>query len=370
MNKKRWAILIVLALVNLLLFVAIIRSLMDGNGAGSETANGGEVQSAEEPSETDISAMSFSIDVEGQELEDDEDAGSEEVVDGSTVDESEVGSEYESAQEHTHESTPTPTPTATPSPETTPVMVFYVIISRDENGDILDRQTKVGEIGETVSAEAESRDGFTVDNSEQSIVLSRYEAENVITFYYKKIRVVSYTIRCVDEDGSLLGKEEYSGEVGSTIYLTAPEQEGYIPLQDVKNITLSRDEEDNTVIFKYKEEIQEVDPEDEYILPYSDSRYYSREELEALDDDMLQMAINEIYARHGRKFDTKSIREYFESKSWYKGKIKPADFDGKESQYFNKYEEANRKLMVDIRDDRNKKKKQEDDKKKNQKKKR
>ena len=64
------------------------------------------------------------------------------------------------------------------------------------------------------------------------------------------------------------------------------------------------------------------------------------------------MAINEIYARHGRKFDTPEIRAYFENQKWYKGTIDPGDFDGNEAAYFNKYELANRELMAKIRDER------------------
>lgn len=92
-----------------------------------------------------------------------------------------------------------------------------------------------------------------------------------------------------------------------------------------------------------------------YILPDSNSRLYSREELERLDNYTLQMAINEIYARHGRKFKTDSIREYFEGKTWYKGTIDPNDFDGNEGNYFNEYEAANRELMARIRASREEK---------------
>ena len=95
---------------------------------------------------------------------------------------------------------------------------------------------------------------------------------------------------------------------------------------------------------------------EEYILYDSNSRLYSKAELEKLDDTTLQMAINEIYARHGRKFDTKDIREYFEKKSWYRGTIDPKDFDGREKEYFNKFEEGNRQTMVEIRDERTLKK--------------
>ena len=90
----------------------------------------------------------------------------------------------------------------------------------------------------------------------------------------------------------------------------------------------------------------------EYILADSGSRYYTREELEELDDYSLQMAINEVYARHGRKFDTDSIRDYFESKSWYQGTIDPEVFDAEDTDYFNEYEEANNALLAEIRSER------------------
>lgn len=92
--------------------------------------------------------------------------------------------------------------------------------------------------------------------------------------------------------------------------------------------------------------------EDEYILFDSNTRYYTKEEIEMLDDWTLQMAINELYARHGRKFDLKSIRDYFEGKSWYEGVIEPKDFDGHEEELLNDYEEKNRKIMVEVRNAR------------------
>lgn len=86
-----------------------------------------------------------------------------------------------------------------------------------------------------------------------------------------------------------------------------------------------------------------------YILPGSDSRYYSWGDLDALDNDTLQMAINELYARHGRRFETESIRTYFENKSWYKPSLDPSAIDGNEDVYFNEYEKANYQLLIQVR---------------------
>lgn len=110
------------------------------------------------------------------------------------------------------------------------------------------------------------------------------------------------------------------------------------------------------------DETGEEDPEEDemasyatdsgYILADSDKRAYSREELSRLDDYSLQMAINEIYARHGRKFDSPEIRDYFENKTWYQGTVDPEDFDGTENSRFNEYEIRNRELLAKIRDER------------------
>ena len=104
---------------------------------------------------------------------------------------------------------------------------------------------------------------------------------------------------------------------------------------------------------KEKEAAEKKDATDSsYLLPESDSRYYTYEELNGLDDASLQLAINEIYARHGRIFETESIREYFENKTWYNGTIAPENFDGNEGAYFNSWESANRELLAQIRDSR------------------
>lgn len=58
----------------------------------------------------------------------------------------------------------------------------------------------------------------------------------------------------------------------------------------------------------------------DYILPDSSNSYVSDSELEGLSKDELAKARNEIYARHGYIFHkNQEMKNYFESKSWYKG---------------------------------------------------
>lgn len=71
---------------------------------------------------------------------------------------------------------------------------------------------------------------------------------------------------------------------------------------------------------------EETESNQDYILPDSSSRILSDSEVSVLSKEELRLARNEIYARHGRKFDDVQLQSYFDSKSWYKGTIDPADF--------------------------------------------
>lgn len=64
----------------------------------------------------------------------------------------------------------------------------------------------------------------------------------------------------------------------------------------------------------------------EYILPQSTQRLLLSSELESLSSRELLLARNEIYARHGRRFQDQEIQSYFDQKSWYQGSVEPEDF--------------------------------------------
>ncbi len=56
----------------------------------------------------------------------------------------------------------------------------------------------------------------------------------------------------------------------------------------------------------------------DYILPNSSTGYVTDAQLKSLTASELNIAKNEIYARHGREFKNESLQKYFNSKSWYK----------------------------------------------------
>ena len=87
-----------------------------------------------------------------------------------------------------------------------------------------------------------------------------------------------------------------------------------------------------------------------YIFPYATERLIARGEYESLDAATLRLAINEIYARHGRQYDTQDLNAYFSSKSWYRPQYSKSEFDKIESQVLNSYERENVKILTGYRD--------------------
>ncbi len=99
----------------------------------------------------------------------------------------------------------------------------------------------------------------------------------------------------------------------------------------------------DTIKIKDEYVVSEFSSTDDYILPQSSSQYITENDLKSLTGNEIQMAINEIYARHHRKFVLTEVQDYFNSKAWYEGYIEAADFD---ASILNEYEGANIGLMV------------------------
>lgn len=68
--------------------------------------------------------------------------------------------------------------------------------------------------------------------------------------------------------------------------------------------------EDNPYYACYKEY-------DSYVLPESSNFYINRTQLSELTKEELTIALQEIYARHGRVFNDSDLQAYFDARSWY-----------------------------------------------------
>lgn len=80
----------------------------------------------------------------------------------------------------------------------------------------------------------------------------------------------------------------------------------------------------------------------EFVFPNSNACYLEESCLWNLSEEKLRIARNEIYARHGRRFNDKVLQNYFDHCSWYEGTLAPSDFS---EELLNEYERANILLM-------------------------
>lgn len=86
----------------------------------------------------------------------------------------------------------------------------------------------------------------------------------------------------------------------------------------------------------------------QYIIYDSDSRYIDDSDLDVLSQTDVQLARNEIFARHGRGFKTDWIREYFESTNWYEEQYDPEYFDNNiVNSVFNDFEKTNANYILE-----------------------
>jgi hypothetical protein len=53
----------------------------------------------------------------------------------------------------------------------------------------------------------------------------------------------------------------------------------------------------------------------------------TEDQLQLLDYNEARIVKNEIFARHGRRFNDAELQAYFDEKSWYNGTINPDDFN-------------------------------------------
>ncbi len=86
----------------------------------------------------------------------------------------------------------------------------------------------------------------------------------------------------------------------------------------------------------------------QYILPQSSEEYLSEDAVEILSREECRIARNEIYARHGRRFNDKQLQDYFDACSWYEGTISPEDFS---EDILNEVEKANLQMIAEYEEE-------------------
>lgn len=111
---------------------------------------------------------------------------------------------------------------------------------------------------------------------------------------------------------------------------------------EIEHFEKTEDDQTNIALNQETNTQKQIDSKNNYILPESNSKYITTEELASLSLQEINYAKNEIYARHGRKFNSNELQNYFDQQSWYRGSISPNDFS---DQVFNEFEKANIKAL-------------------------
>ena len=101
-----------------------------------------------------------------------------------------------------------------------------------------------------------------------------------------------------------------------------------------KNITNDDKVENNQLT---KEDYKNNTITDSYIISYSSSQYLTYDDIYLFSKEELQLARNEIFARHGYIFDKAKYRNYFNNKNWYRpiGKVDMNTFSDIEKYNIN-----------------------------------
>ena len=96
--------------------------------------------------------------------------------------------------------------------------------------------------------------------------------------------------------------------------------------------------------FEHVQGITDINNYDQ-LFPQTAERYFTAEDFADCPEDILVLAKNEIYARHGRMVLDREIYKYFLTRMWYEPTYAPEEFD---ESCLNEYEKANIELLVSL----------------------
>lgn len=91
---------------------------------------------------------------------------------------------------------------------------------------------------------------------------------------------------------------------------------------------------------------------DEEYYPQTATRLLDAEELQSMNQTALAIARNELFARHGRKYEDVFLKAVFTRKSWYRPQYDGNQFTTVESQLLNDYEKENLKVIIKAEQER------------------
>lgn len=247
--------------------------------------------------------------------------------------------------------TPTPAATATPTPEPTATVTPTLAVTRAPAFDVNDYY-----------GIWYSKDGLVCLNIEELTLKSvTYSFSQASDSEGTRVSEASGTAKVAGNAAKLSFADSWGNKVSGNITfdqgrlylkLSTTETADGAGMSPAVDEVLTREQNTAAVTPVPTESVSGDIAERDYIFPDSDSRYLTDEDLEGYSSSELELAKNEIYARHGRKFVLQRIADYFNSKSWYKGTVDPETFDNNQGDIFNEYETANISKIADAEEQR------------------
>lgn len=111
--------------------------------------------------------------------------------------------------------------------------------------------------------------------------------------------------------------------------------------------TQETESQSDSFIMKSKKKGSTSEKKGDYIFPDSARRYLQKSDVKGMKKSKINLAKNELYARHGRIFTRDDLNNYFQKFSWYKPKVSTKAWDAHgDEYYFNSVEIANRNFLV------------------------
>lgn len=119
-------------------------------------------------------------------------------------------------------------------------------------------------------------------------------------------------------------------------------QDFVIPYEKIEEELNSYGKELVLLAAQTPDESQKEEAPADYIFPESNTAFLSGEDLLDAIPSTLRLARNEIFARHGRKFDSPDLQAYFSEKAWYQPTVEANAFD---ESVLNEFEKRNLALI-------------------------
>lgn len=165
--------------------------------------------------------------------------------------------------------------------------------------------------------------------------------------YYTEDKNKKTSVYCMNLDGTKRTKL-FTEKRGTSVYsLNILKDELVFKDYEEDGIVVINMQTGDTTIYHDNDNVVENNSaDDDYIFPDSDTKKLTKKMAARLSKSSVRLAINEIYARHGRRFDDKNLQKYFNEKDWYIGTIDAKDFN---ESVFNKIEKYNIRLLEKYR---------------------